>query len=309
MDLSLVIATFNRCDRLKQTLARIEDQQIDIDVDWELVIVDNRSTDQTSEFVTRFAAETNLNVTVVHESTPGLGNARNAAIKVSSGEIVAFTDDDCLPADDFLQQILDVFREDADIGFVGGRILLHDPSDQPITILESTVREEIPAGQFIEAGVIHGANFSFRRKALIASGGFDPFFGAGSFYSGEDVDAIARVSAVGWKGAYDPRPLVFHHHGRKTAKDVESLERIYAHGRGAYYAKCIVSNQWSRTAWKQWYWSLRRKPLRDIICEALGGISFLSRNFFDRGRRFQAVSLPKPKSVSMNMISTQKASL
>jgi hypothetical protein len=49
--------------------------------------------------------------------------------------------------------------------------------------------------------------------------------------------------------------------------------------------------------------------LRDIICEALGGISFLSRNFFDRGRRFQAVSLPKPKSVSMNMISTQKASL
>lgn len=291
MDLSLIIATFNRCDSLKRTLASVAQQQPD--ADWELVIVDNRSTDQTADVVKQFAEASKLNVVLVHEPTPGLGNARNAGLRAAKGEILAFTDDDCLPADGFLQQTLNVFREDPKIGFIGGRILLHDPTDQPITIKESTIREELPAGHFIEAGVIHGANFAFRKTALMQAGGFDPFFGAGSFYSVEDIDSAARVSALGWKGAYDPRPLVFHHHGRKTLDDVVSLERIYARGRGAYYAKCILQNQWSKSAWKQWYWALRRKPFTDIVQESAGGVSFFLRSLWDRGRRFQKVSLVK----------------
>ncbi len=293
MDISLIIATCNRSDSLKRTLAKVEQQQTD--ASWELVIVNNRSTDETPEFLKRFAEQSSLDVVVVHEYKPGLGNARNAGLKVARGEVLAFTDDDCLPADDYLQETLNVFREDPKIGFIGGRILLYDPTDQPVTIKESTVREEIPAGQFIEAGVIHGANFAFRKNALLEAGGFDPFFGAGSFYSVEDIDGAARVSALGWKGVYDPRPLVFHHHGRKTLDDVASLERSYARGRGAYYAKCILFNLWPKSAWKQWYWSLRRKPLGDILRESVGGISFFARSLCDRGRRFQKVSLTKTK--------------
>ena len=48
-------------------------------------------------------------------------------------------------------------------------------------------------------------------------GGFDERFGAATkFFSAEDTDAMARVLGAGWRGAYDPRPLVYHHHGRKV---------------------------------------------------------------------------------------------
>jgi glycosyltransferase involved in cell wall biosynthesis len=289
VDLSLIISTYNRCDSLLTTLGRIEQQQTG--AAWELIVVDNRSTDRTSKLLEQFASKTSLNLRVVRQPLAGLGNARNAGLHAAKGEILAFTDDDCLPAEDFIDETLNVFRGDPAIGFCGGRILLHDPTDQPITIKVSTVREEISAGDFIEAGVLHGANFAFRKTALLQAGGFDPFFGAGSFYSVEDIDGVARVSALGWKGVYDPGPLVFHHHGRKTLHDVASLERIYAHGRGAYYAKCILSNQWSKAAWKQWYWSLRHKSLGTLYRESVGGASFLIRNLWDRGRRFRSMSV------------------
>ena len=186
---------------------------------------------------------------------------------------------------------MNLFESDPELGFFGGRILLYDPTDQPITIQTKTDREVIESGMFIEAGLIHGANFGFRREALVAAGGFDPFFGAGSYYAIEDIDGVARVSALGWKGIYDPGPLVYHHHGRKTLADVKVLENGYARGRGAYYVKCMTGKIWTRRAWKEWYWACRRKPFFGICKEFAGGLSFLFRSVWDRGRRFQRLDI------------------
>lgn len=290
MDLSLIISTRNRAESLQRTLQAIE--QIQTQADWELVVVDNGSTDDTAAVLDSFKNSSRLNVLVVQEPTPGLANARNAGVRAASGEVLVFTDDDCLPTINFIDATKLVFDEDARIGFSGGRILLHDPSDQPITIQESMTREQIEPGQFIEAGLIQGANFAFRRSALLQIGGFDPFFGAGSFYAVEDIDSVARVSAAGWRGVYDPRPLVYHHHGRKTLADATVLESTYARGRGAYYVKCMLGKRWSTDAWKQWYWSCRRKNLPSLWREFAGGTSFFFRNLWDRGRRFQKLNLP-----------------
>lgn len=285
MDLSLIISTRNRSESLLRTLRCIE--QMQTEACWELVVVDNGSTDNTPEVLRMFAKDSSVNVVMVHEPNPGLANARNAGVRSAKGNILVFTDDDCLPATDYLEQTIAVFAEDDMIGFAGGRILLYDPTDQPITIQESTVRETISPGQFVEAGLIQGANFAFRRTALLTSGAFDPFFGAGSYYAVEDIDAVARVSALGWHGVYDPRPLVYHHHGRKTVADADALESTYAHGRGAYYVKCMLEKQWSTEAWKQWYWSTRRKTLLSLRREFAGGLSFFLRSLWDRGRRFR----------------------
>ncbi len=286
MDLSLIISTRNRADSLSRTLHTIE-QLEKTSANWELVVVDNGSTDQTAEILQAFANKTSLNVSTVIESNAGLANARNAGVKNARGELLVFTDDDCLPDPDFIEQWLGVLNENLSIGFAGGRILLHDPTDQRITIQEHTQQESICPGDFIEPGLIQGANFAFRRKALIEAGGFDPFFGAGAFYSVEDIDSVARVSANGWQGVYDPRPLVYHAHGRKTLADVRSLENSYALGRGAYYAKCMLQRRWSKQAWKHWYWTHCRKPFNGIRKELMGGFTFLCRNFYDNGRRFR----------------------
>ncbi len=159
------------------------------------------------------------------------------------GEIVGFTDDDCYVRPDFVEALDSVF-EAADLGYVGGRVLLFDPADAPITIQASDARCDLPPRSYIPAGVIHGANFAFRRALLERVGGFDERLGAGAAIpSGEDVDMLSRASAAGFAGAYDPRPTVLHHHGRRAAHELERLRRGYALGCGAYYLKCLLDGR------------------------------------------------------------------
>ena len=94
---------------------------------------------------------------------------------------------------------------------------------------------------FIRPGFIQGANSAFRRASLEQVGGFDPRFGvAKGQFAGEELDVAARISAAGWHGAYDPRPLVYHHHGRKTRWEEWRLMRVYQRGIGAFYAKSLL---------------------------------------------------------------------
>jgi GT2 family glycosyltransferase len=144
-----------------------------------------------------------------------------------------------------------VFTEYPDVGCVGGRILLYDPEDAPITIDTRDNPVEIPPRRFVRAGVMHGANLSFRRSTLETIGGFDPHFGAGTEFPCEDIDAIAATLWSGSPARFDPRPIVYHHHGRR-AKDVPALMAGYAKGRGAYYAKYVFrpDTRWLYTiAW------------------------------------------------------------
>jgi glycosyltransferase involved in cell wall biosynthesis len=206
---------------------------------WELIIVDNGSTDRTAaiikDFVNTFSAPTRY----VFEPSPGLGNARNAGLKIACSKILAFTDDDCYPASDFLPRVWSAFS-DPGLGYISGRITLHDPADYPITLNESTTPEIFAPRSFIHVGAVQGANIAFRREVLLEIGGFDPLFGAGcSLSAAEDLDAAARASAAGWKGEYRPEVVVSHHHGRKAA-DAARLKKSYGIGIGAYHMKLLL---------------------------------------------------------------------
>ena len=76
MDLSLIISTRNRSDSLLRTLDSL--CRMESSFDWELVVVDNGSTDDTPKLLRRFSDRSGLNVVLVTEPTPGLANARNA---------------------------------------------------------------------------------------------------------------------------------------------------------------------------------------------------------------------------------------
>lgn len=130
---------------------------------------------------------------------------------------------------------------DPNIGFVGRRVTLHDPDDYPISILDIIEPREFAPGCYIQAGSIHGCNMAFRREALEAIGEFDEALGAGTkLQSGEDIDALAGVLASGYRGRYDPRPVVAHHHGRKRGDDISKLRYGYDFGRGAYFFKGLT---------------------------------------------------------------------
>jgi glycosyltransferase involved in cell wall biosynthesis len=274
MQLSLVICTRNRALQLAECLRSLT--RLQYSVPWELVIVDNGSKDETQDVINSYTES--LPLKTVIEPKAGLGRARNRGWATSTGNIVAFTDDDCYPAEDFLGSIVLCFEQDSRIGFIGGRVLLHDPEDYRSTVQEQAYRQELRPGEFLRAGLIHGANFACRRMALESVGGFDERFGAGALFgSAEDVDIQARMLAWGWLGAYDPRPLVYHHHGR-TEVEVLKLRKGYDRGRGAYYSKCILNPKLHTAYLRNWCWAMRRQPWERTARELAAGAEFLVRS-------------------------------
>jgi glycosyltransferase involved in cell wall biosynthesis len=277
VQISLVVCTRNRAARLERTLQAFELMRCD--APWELIVVDNGSVDHTDQVLRDFQSRTELNVLLGREPRPGLCRARNKACSVARGEIVAFTDDDCYPATDFLLQISNCFRE-VDIGFMGGRVLLHDPTDLQLTLLRGGDRINFPPRSAIWPGQIIGANMAFRKKVLNRIGGFDERFGAGApLRSAGDSDAVARASAEGYAGAYDPRPVVYHHHGRKTNAEQRALMAGYDLGNGGFFAKCLFAQSTRALYAKMIYWHLcglvTKRKFGVLGRELRGGMRYL----------------------------------
>jgi len=271
----------NRAKQLAQTLQRVA--TIRTQLNWELIIVDNASTDTTVAVVEEFAATYHRSVQTIIQEGRGVACAKNAGWQAARSEIVCCIDDDCYPEENFLDTMFQSFNEDPEVGFVGGRILLHDPTDRRITIQESLEPLSFPAGSFIRPGVIQGANIAYRRAALEGVGGFDPWFGAGAIYSGDETELMARLSAAGWKGAYNPKPVVYHHHGRKSASDEWRLMRWYDRGRGAFYAKFMLNRDTRNVYIKNWFLTRRNHSWKTTALEIAAGLDYVARAF--RARR------------------------
>ena len=274
-DLSLMICTRNRAVQIAQTLKWVS--AIRSQLKWELVVVDNGSTDRTSAVLAEYAIACDHPVQMVIERDRGVSRAKNAGWRSAKSEIIVCTDDDCYPEENYLDSIFECFSNDSRLGFVGGRILLHDPTDRRVTIQESLEPLSFPPGSFIIPGYIQGANIAYRRAALTEVGGFDPWFGGGALYSGEEVELMARISAAGWSGAYDPKPVVYHHHGRKNPKDEWLLRRWYDRGRGAYYGKCILNRQMRSVYVKKWLLTRQHQSWGSTALEIMSGLDYVAR--------------------------------
>jgi glycosyltransferase involved in cell wall biosynthesis len=264
MRVSLIVCTRNRAAHLPEFLARVASLEAPPGA-WELIVVDNGSTDATPLLLDRFARSAPFPVQCVHAPAPGLSRARNAGLAHARGDILAFTDDDCYPRPDFLRALVDAFDED-DPGFVGGRVVLHDPCDARICIKDLPEAIDVRPRSFVAAGLIHGANMALKRDVVCAVGEFDPLLGAGTpCVAGEDTDYIARAVWAGWGGRYDPRAVVAHHHGRKPGHDAETHRRGYDRGRGAYYMKHLLNARSRRVYLSGWYWQTRHHLRHRLI--------------------------------------------
>jgi hypothetical protein len=269
---SLLVATRNRAAQLTRFLERLPSAEIRA-AHAEVVIVDNGSTDGTPEVLERFAKHAAFPVELLADPRPGKSAALNSAISRCQADLIAFTDDDCYLAPGYFDTAVREFSTGA-FGYAGGRILLHDPADAPIATSFSMRRQIIQPGAFLRAGLIQGANMVLTRRAFEMAGGFDPEFGPGLRFRCEDIDLVARASFAGVTGAYLPGLLVYHHHGRKPGAQTEALRRQNAHGRGAYYAKCIRRGQrryllgWAWRSAAPWRW-------RFVPLEIRGALDYL----------------------------------
>ncbi len=219
MDASVVVCTYNRCESLAETLDAIAMQQVPPGFGWELIVVDNNSHDATPDTVKRFAAgHPSLNVHYLFEGQQGLSHARNRGIATATGEFLLFTDDDVLPASDWLQSLVQGMREH-DCSAAGGLIepLWLAPPPPWLTerfhgFLALRTDSGGPREVRTEESMPFGASLAFRRDVFAQIGTFDPRLGRKGtvLAGGEEIDVLMRVVAQGGRVMYFPDARVQH---------------------------------------------------------------------------------------------------
>ena len=255
MKLSVLICTRNRAKSLAATLERFFAQRFAGDYELELLLVDNASTDDTKQVAERFHGR----LRYLFEPLPGLSRARNAGLHAAQGEIIVFTDDDVLVADDWLDEIHREFAGDPGLMMLGGRVLPAREGLQPVAIFPLGERREFvfPSG----GGVAMGANMAFRREVFDRVGLFDVRLGAGTFLAGgEDIELFYRALRAGFKFVYAPNVLVHHDHDRETLAQACRLNYGYGKAYPAYILKHALAGD--RYAMRMVYWLLHELPSR-----------------------------------------------
>ncbi|MHB1328864.1 MAG: glycosyltransferase family 2 protein [Gemmatimonadales bacterium] len=270
---SIVICTRDRVGGLEATLDRYAVLQHD--PDWDLVIVDDGSRDGTADLLARRTAG-GRRFTVVTTAGVGLGAARNVGWRAAAGPLILFTDDDCYPDPSLLDEVRRCMAGQG-IHFIGGRLLPFTPADAAVAVVMRSSHVPVPPRSFVPAGLLPGANLTIRRSALDAVGGFDPEFGAGTPFPAEDVELVARLAANGFSGAFDPGPVIYHHHDRRSDESVERLRRLYDRGRGAYYAKCLADPRVRSVYLRAWLRLTRTGSWRRAGRELAGAVAYWTR--------------------------------
>ncbi|MGY6274696.1 glycosyltransferase [Methylomonas sp. MgM2] len=233
MHLSVIICTYNRSYNLVECLTFLENQEIDDNLDWEINVVDNNSSDETKSVIENYAKSSRLNIHYIFEEKQGLSFARNTGIKNSKGQYLLFIDDDIRVTPNWLQSIYTTF-EDKNCDAVGGRIHLESPERLPKWITPDLYGflghqdfGPIPCAIDGIDKSPFGGNMAIRRQVIDLIGDFNVNLGRkgeglkkDELFKGEETDFFYRLVQAHGALYYNPDALVFHkllpHQLRKT---------------------------------------------------------------------------------------------
>jgi GT2 family glycosyltransferase len=252
MTVSVIIPTV-RPHTLKAAVESIRRQSYG---DLEIIVV-AQGSDPALRAVTDELSAADPRVRIVRLEQGNLSAARNAGIAAGSGDILAFTDDDCEADPRWIEVMVQIFRERPEIGLVGGEVVA--PKARPLSIStcpSAQVKElsyqpsksgwEAPHGLYLI-----GANMGLRRSVFERVGPFDPSMGAGTYYAScEDVDYGLRCELADVGILTSPRLIIHHTHGRRYGlASFLKHHRNYANGRGALVVKLRWMNHRLAPIW------------------------------------------------------------
>lgn len=234
--LSVIICTRDRPGDLARCLGRLLKLA---SPPAEIIVVDNSTTASARATVTGRPS-----IRYLHEPRPGLSVARNAGIRASSGDLIAFTDDDTEVLPEWTSELVRAF-ESPDIVAVTGLVLpaaLDTAAQQhfqfsigafgsdflPVRFDQDFLHRSRPYGcQVWRIGA--GANMAFRRRVLEEIGLFDERLGAGAAGCSEDSEIWYRILVAGGCCLFEPRAVVLHHH-RAEWRSLRRQMRAYMRG-------------------------------------------------------------------------------
>lgn len=222
---SVVVCTYNGAETIEETCRHLMTLEYP---DYEVIVVNDGSTDDVASRLAAFPQ-----IRVIHQENQGLSTARNTGLAASTGEIIAYLDDDAYPDRHWLSFLVRTFQNTEHVG-VGGpnlppmgdcevaQCVAHSPGGPNHVLLDDQLAEHIP-----------GCNMAFRRSALESIGGFDPRFRI----AGDDVDVCWRLQEKEGTLGYHSAAVVWHH-PRTTLKSYLRQQCNYGRAEG------ILEKKW-----------------------------------------------------------------
>ncbi len=243
---SVIIPTYNRNDLLKNCLQSFENINYP-KKDFEVIVVDDGSIDGTEEFMINNKNKFDFNLVSIRQKNKGPAAARNLGIAKSQGELIAFTDDDCVVEKDWLDEYVRSFDE-VHIGGVGGATK-HNMRGVFCEFMDF-YKVMDPMVENSEVLYLITANACYRRDAILAVNGFEEKI---RNPGGEDPDLSMKIKEKGYKLLFNPNCVVYHFH----KNNLKSFYRtFFNYGRGSYFL---------RGKWGDKLVKLPRNPIIDII--------------------------------------------
>lgn len=212
---TVAICTWNRAAMLDRVLAHLRTLRVPAGTDWEVLVVNNNSTDDTDAVIGRHVGA--LPLRRAFEPQAGVALARNRAVAEARGDILLWTDDDAFPEPDWVEQTLAAFKQfDAEMVFgrvdplweaggppswyspkFAGMFALIDLGEPPRVVTDPRV-------------VGFNVNMAFRKEMLAKIGPYREDIGSGRMAGGEDIDLFQRAHQAGVTIAYQPAAAVRH---------------------------------------------------------------------------------------------------
>lgn len=227
---TIAVCTRNGESRLCENLLFFDDLE---DGNFELLIIDDGSTDRTSAIATQYAERSSLEVRILRQEPAGLSAARNLAAREASGVVVAFIDDDARPHPLWLRYLREAFARGPQVGAAGGpnlapapvnlqnALITACPGNPTHVLLDDVTAEHLP-----------GCNLAIRRDLLLEIGGFDEQFRT----AGDDVDICWRLREAGYALAFHAAACVAHDR-RAEVRGFIRQQSGYGQAEGDLYRK------------------------------------------------------------------------
>ncbi len=216
-EITVIMSTYNRSEMLAKAIESVLNQESE-GVEYEVIIVDNNSTDRTREVVEGYIADGHENLRYVFEAKQGVSYARNTGIAEARAEIIAFADDDVRVSKDWVAKIKEVFDSHPEIDCIGGKVLPEWSCAPPRWLTRDhwmplALQDYGDEMVFISADnklCLVSANLAFRSEAFEETGLFEPDLqrvknGIGSM---EDAELLERFWRTGRKSLYVPDLIV-----------------------------------------------------------------------------------------------------
>jgi glycosyltransferase involved in cell wall biosynthesis len=293
VSISVVICTRNRDDLIGQAVGSVLSCE---HPSFELFVIDQSDSDATERALDAVRDDPRLHY--VHTDRVGLSSAYNIGIELADGELLAFTDDDCMAPSDWLTSVERAFEAHPDVELLYGQVLLPEAlrdADGEVPTLRIGERQIVTAKDGFEIRGM-GANYAARASLFRRIGGFDEVLGGGgALRSSQDFDLQYRLYRAGGACLLEPDVRI-DHYGLRTKTQWPATLLAYGVGDGAFYmkhARCrdtralrLIGSKLAREATRApWRVATRRSEqvnyLRGFVMGMIGSFRFS----VDRRRR------------------------